>query len=164
MKRLLYPILITLLFVGCKPTEKGYQAAYDAAKNKREAAAREQMLPAQGLQSDDGPQLRVVDGDSIYVLRAIMRTEDSKRAPAPWLLAVGVYRMSTNAKANAQRLQQAGYPRAVWLKGPENKWYTISDYARSLDSLKTMSRRFKNTHSDYPYIGLPASPVIINAF
>ena len=88
MKRLLYPILITLLFVGCKPTEKGYQAAYDAAKNKREAAAGEQMLPAQGLQSDDGPQLRVVDGDSIYVLRAIMRTEDSKRAPAPWLLTV----------------------------------------------------------------------------
>lgn len=164
MKRLLYPIMITLLFVGCKPTEKGYQAAYDAAKNKREAAAREQMLPAQGLQSDDGPQLRVVNGDSIYVLRAIMRTEDSKRAPRPWLLAVGVYRMSTNAKANALNLQQSGYPHAIWLKGPENKWYTISDGAETLDSLKVMSRRFKDTHPDSPYVGLPASPVIINAF
>ena len=164
MKRLLYPILITLLFVGCKPTEKGYQAAYDAAKNKREAAAREQMLPAQGLQSDDVPQLRVVNGDSIYVLRAIMRTEDSRRAPKPWLLAVGVYRMSTNAKANALNLRQSGYPQATWLKGPENKWYTISDGAETLDSLKVMSRLFKDTHPDYPYVGLPASPVIINAF
>lgn len=163
MKRLLFPILITLLFVGCKPTEKGYQAAYDAAKQKREAAAREQMLPTQGLQSDDGPQLRVVDGDSIYVLRAIMRTEDSKRAPNPWLLAVGVYRMSTNARANALNLQQSGYPRATWLKGPENKWYTITDGAETLDSLRVMSRRFKDSRPGYPYVGLPANPVIINA-
>lgn len=163
MKRLLFPILITLLFVGCKPTEKGYQAAYDAAKQKREAAAREQMLPAQGLQSDDGPQLRVVNGDSIYVLRAIMRTEDSKRADNPWLLAVGVYRMSTNAEANARNLRLSGYPRATWLKGPENKWYTISDGAETLDSLKAMSRQFKDTHPNYPYVGLPANPVIINA-
>ena len=72
--------------------------------------------------------------------------------------------MSTNAKANALNLRQSGYPQATWLKGPENKWYTISDGAETLDSLKVMSRLFKDTHPDYPYVGLPASPVIINAF
>lgn len=36
------------LFSACKPTERGYKNAYDAAVNKRAEAVREQMLPATG--------------------------------------------------------------------------------------------------------------------
>ena len=61
--------MVALMFVGCKPTENNYKAAYDAAVSKRQEVAKEQMRPASGLMSDDGPQLRVVDGDSVYVLR-----------------------------------------------------------------------------------------------
>lgn len=148
---------------GCKPTEKGYREAYDAAKAKREAAARDLMLPAEGLQSDDGPQLRVVDGDTLYVLRERLRTEDSKMPFRPWLLAVGVYKMNTNAKANAANLQAEGYGKATFMRGPENKWYTVADGASTLDSLRIMSKSFRQKHPYYPYVGLPASPVIINS-
>lgn len=161
---LMVVLLGAMALTGCKPTEKGYRQAYDAAKAKREAAAREQMLPVQGLQSDDGPQLRVVDGDSIYVLRERLRTEDSKRAPKTWLLAVGVYKMNTNARANAINLQADGYTDATWLRGPDDKWYTVAQGAGSLDSLRVMNREFKRRHRDYPYVGLPGAPVIINAY
>lgn len=163
--RLIISVMIMSAAVlwGCKPTEKGYQQAYDAAKARREAAAREQMLPAGGLQSDDGPQLRVMDGDSIYVLRERLRTEDSRPAPYPWLLAVGVYRMNTNAGANAENLRSEGYADATFLRGPEDKWYTIAQGASTLDSLIIMNRSFRKKHRDYPYVGLPAAPVIVNA-
>lgn len=156
-------VLALVSLAGCKPTEKGYRQAYDAAKAKREAAAREQMLPAEGLQSEDGPQLRVLDGDTVYVLRERLRTEDSKRAPRPWLLGVGVYKMNTNAKANAASLQAEGYADATALRGPEGKWYTVAAMAGTLDSLRVIGADFRRRHRDYPYVGLPAAPVLINA-
>lgn len=156
-------VLTVVALAGCKPTEKGYRQAYDAAKAKREAAVREQMLPAEGLQSLDGPQLRVMDGDSVYVLRERLRTEDSKHAPKPWLLGVGVYKMNTNAKANAANLQAEGYTDAAAMRGSEGKWYTVAAMAGTLDSLRVIGADFRRRHPEYPYVGLPAAPVLINA-
>ena len=98
-------VSVTLLFgvwlmSGCKPTEQGYRAAYDAARQKREAAAAEMMIPVSGLLSDDGPQRRIIDGDTLFVTKERVRGADGENLPR-WLLAVGVYRMDTNARAQA---------------------------------------------------------------
>ena len=59
MKHLLIFALLILLFTGCKPTEKGYKAAYDTALGKRESAYKEldANIPDGRLQEVDGAQL-----------------------------------------------------------------------------------------------------------
>ncbi len=150
-----------LALSSCKPTEKGYRQAYDAALNKREIARQENMLPAQGLRSDDGPQLRILDGDTVYVDRQILHTEDNKRPPKLWYMAVGVYKMDTNAKANVASLRQSGWKDAVTLKGLGGKWYAMAAPSSTLDSLRMESKRFEKKNKTYPYVGLPGKPVMV---
>lgn len=167
MKRLLYIILgaVALTSVtACKPTERGYKDAYDAAKRKRAEAAAEAMLPATGLQSVDGPQLRVIDGDSIYVSREQLRLPDGRRPAHSWYVAVGVYKMSTNAQANAKSLAGQGYKDAVALRASDSRWMTMAYGAGSLDSVRVAARMFKAEHPDYPFVGLPGCPVLVSAY
>lgn len=156
--------MLLVLFVGCKPTEANYRKAYEAAKSKREAAEREQMLPATGLQSDDGPQLRVIAGDSIYVSRGVFRGPKGEIPPAPWLLAVGTYKMHTNAEASVEALRAEGWKRALPMRDADDKWYAIAAGAPTLDSIRAVAADFRKKHPGYPYIGLPGSPVLISAF
>ena len=151
-----------LILTGCKPTERGYQQAYDAALQKREEAAREQMLPASGLLSDDGPQLRVVDGDSIYVLRERMFREGEKTPVKGWSVAVGQYKMATNARSGAAALRAQGLREAYAARVNMERWYVIAATVSTLDSARTVQAEFKRLHPRYPYIGLPASPILIN--
>lgn len=153
-----------MLITGCKPTEENYRKAYDAARNKREAAAREQMMPLQGLQSDEGPQLRIIGGDSIYVSRELLRGGNGEIAPSPWLLAVGTYKMSTNANANANALKTEGWHQALAMKNADGKWFAIAAGAPSLDSIRAIGRKFMESHKGYPYVGLPGSPVLISVY
>lgn len=148
---------------ACKPTEKGYREAYDAARNKRELARQENMLPATGLRSDDGPQLRIIEGDTIYVDRQILRTADGRKPEKKWYLAVGVYKMDTNAKASVTALHEKGWKEAVSLKGQGGKWYSMAVGAGTLDSIRTESAIFMEKNRNYPYIGFPGRPVIISA-
>ncbi len=148
-------VSVTLLFgvwlmSGCKPTEQGYRAAYDAARQKREAAAAEMMIPVSGLLSADGPQWRIT--------KERVRGADGEKLPL-WLLAVGVYRMDTNARAQAASLRGA----AMAVRGEGDRWYCVADTASGLDGIMAARKRFMASHPDFPYIGLPASPVIVNA-
>ena len=153
--------LAALLLVGCKPTEKGYQQAYDAALNKRQQAEQEQMLPTTGLLSDDGPQLRVVDGDSIYVLRERIFLPGDRSRIKGWSVAVGQYKMHTNATANAEQLRAGGYKHAYAARASMEKWFAIVRTVSTLDSAQRISREFRDAHREYPYVGLPGAPVII---
>ena len=101
--------MVALMFVGCKPTEKNYKAAYDAALARRQEAAKEQMRPAPGV-------LRVVEGASVYVLRERLRLLDGTRLPGKWSVCVGVFKMDTNAKAAVEDMRAEGYMDAVVAK------------------------------------------------
>lgn len=151
------------VFTSCKPTEKNYQAAYDAAKAKREAAEAEQMIPATGLLSDDGPRLRIVDGDSLYVSHDRIRVKSMKAAGIEvdnYSVGVSVYKMSTNAKAAATRLKEAGY-NAVAVETTGDRWYTVAGTFPTLNAASEFIKAFKERNPKYPYIGLPGSPVIV---
>lgn len=155
-------VVAALIFVSCKPTEKNYKAAYDAAKAKREAAAAEQMRPATGLLSDDGPQLRIVDGDSIFVLRERLRLPDGSRLPGKWAVAIGLYKMDTNAKASADVIREKGFNMAGIAKASQGRFFTIVSTRESLDSVRNDAKQFRKAFPEYPFIGLPGAPVMIN--
>ncbi|WP_300923893.1 MULTISPECIES: hypothetical protein [Muribaculaceae] len=154
--------LVALMFIGCKPTVKNYRAAYDAALAKREQAAAEQMRPATGLLSDDGPQMRIIDGDTLYVLKARLRLPDGTVPPGRWAVAVSLFKMDTNAKAAAAAVRDRGFDGATYLKASGGRYYTVSGVVSSLDSAAMEARRFDKAFPSYPYVGLPGAPVLIN--
>lgn len=154
--------LVAHILIGCKPTEKNYQAAYDAAQAKRAEAAAEQMRPATGLLSDDGPQRRVVNGDTIYVLSERTRALDGAKIPGRFSLVVGSYKMDTNAKASAADLISSGYSGAFAAKGFNGKYFTIVVTSSDMDSIRSESKKFQKKFPSYPYVGLPGAPVILN--
>lgn len=145
---------------GCKPTEKNYKAAYDAAKAKRQQAEAESMIPASGLMSFDGPRLRVFDGDSVYFQRQHLRPVADNVEINNYNVVVGQFKMHTNATAQADRLKEKGYD-SMAAKGTEDRWYCVAASCLTLDEARAFLKRFKSENKGYPYIGLPDAPVII---
>lgn len=163
MKKYLILIPIFLfLFVSCKPTEKGYKAAYDAALGKREAVKAYLDLenPEGSLQQVDGPQLKEVDGVKVYVLNQRIRPlEDGVSLPGNYNVAVGTYKMNTNCKAQSENLKNEGYD-AFPVKDTEGMYFTIAGSFNSLSEAVKFSEEFRKT-KDRVYVGLPQAPVII---
>lgn len=152
--------MAALTLPACKPTEKNYRAAYDAAKSKREAAEAEQMIPATGLLSDDGPELRIVEGDTLYVSRDRLRFGAGETFEGAYTVGVGVYRMDTNARAQAERLKEKGYDsRALQTSG--DRWYCTVGAFATVDEARAFIKEFRRKNSGYPYIGLPGAPVVL---
>lgn len=148
---------------SCKPTEKNYQAAYDAAKAKREAAEADMMLPGSGLISEDGPRLRIVNGDSLYVAHDRIRIkylQENNIELQPYSVAVSVYKMSTNARATASRLKEAGY-NSVVVETTNDRWYAVAGTFPTIGEAGEFIKAFKERNPKYSYIGLPSTPVIL---
>ena len=152
--------LAALMLPACKPTEKNYRAAYEAAKSKREAAEAEQMIPATGLLSDDGPELRVVEGDTLYVSRDRLRFGAGETLEGAFTVGVGIYRMDTNAKAQAEKLKEKGYD-ARALRTTGDRWYCTVGAFATVDEARAFIKEFRGSNRGYPYIGLPGAPVIL---
>ncbi|MDE7180103.1 MAG: hypothetical protein K2N88_02760 [Muribaculaceae bacterium] len=158
--RLISAALVALIFVGCKPTEKNYKAAYDSALAKREQAAAEQMRPASGLLSDDGPTMRVIEGDTIFVTRERIRLDNGERPSGQWAVAVALFKMDTNAKAIAADLREV-WPDASNVKGVQGHHYAVISTVETLDSARNAIRIFNDANPYWNYIGLPGAPVVI---
>lgn len=160
MKKLLMIMAIAAVALsGCKPTEKNYRAAYDAAINKRQSVA--DSLEADGLVSADGPRSRNVDGKDYYFLSEIMKAAEGYDALLAVNVAVAQFKMPTNARSGVEALREKGYD-ARLAKGMGDKWFII---AGSFDSIKEATEfidKFRSKNPSYSYIGLGADqPVII---
>ena len=147
---------------ACKPTEKGYQAAYDAAKNKREASISDLGvdLPAGAFQEVDGPQLKTVDGVQVYVLNERLKPETFfTELPGNYNVAIGKYKMITNSKKQAEELRKGGYEAFV-AKTSKDVYYTV---ASSFATLEEAVKFYQELQKDKKrvYVGLPEAPVII---
>lgn len=155
-------LVFALFFVGCKPTEKGYKAAYDAALGKREAAKADIgiELPDGALQQVDGAQLKEINGVKVYVQNQLIRPiEEGKKLPGRFNVAVGTYKMVTNCKSQAQSLIEEGYE-AFAAKDPEGMYYTIAGSFPNVEEAIKFYQNYKS-NPNRVYVGLPSSPVII---
>ena len=155
-------VVCVLLLVECKPTEKGYKSAYDAALGKRQAAMADLdvNLPEGALQQVDGAQLREVDGVKVYVLNQRLKPADpGMELPGNYNVAVGTYKMITNSRSQSQALIAEGY-KAFPAQEPDGMYYTI---AGSFDNLSEAVKFYESYRKgkDRVYVGLPDAPVII---
>ena len=154
--------LITLFLPACKPTEKGYKSAYDAALGKREAvkADIDVDLPEGALQDFDGAQLREVDGVKVYILNQRLKpVEEDMKLPGLFNVAVGTYKMITNCRAQSNALKEEGYE-AFPAQEPDGMYYTIAGSFATLSEAVKFYQDYKSA-KDRVYVGLPDSPIII---
>ena len=158
----LFCILAAMILVACKPTEKGYKAAYDAARGKREAvkADIDVDLPEGAFQAVDGPQLKEVDGVKVYVLnQRIKPAEYISQLPAEYNVAIGKYKMITNCRAQAEALREEGYE-SFPAEDTEEMFYTIAGSFPTLSEAVKFYQEYRK-EGNRVYVGLPESPVII---
>lgn len=143
---------------ACKPTEKNYRAAYDAAQAKRQAAAADDLIPAQGLQATDGPRLTTVGSSQIYTWSEPLKSTGFELGICN--MAVALYSMDTNARSLAERLQTEGY-RAGVVTNADGKFYVIASVTPTLEEAAAAVAEFEKRHSGFPYSGLPGAPLVL---
>lgn len=159
---LISALFISVVFYGCKPTEKGYKAAYDAALNKR--IKQEQDFDGNvaigKIQLPDGPQLRTINGHEIYFLgENIVPLPQTLVQIYNYNVAVGCFKMPTNCVALAEDLHNEGYE-SFAAKSVDEKYYTIVASFPTLDEAIDFSVKY-NESNKRSYVGLPEAPVII---
>lgn len=150
-----------LMLAGCKPTEKNYKAAYDAAMARRaadEATMLADMPDMMAAIDMDAPRRVDVGADTVLVKTKSLAPIDTFNM-LPYNVTVAIYKMSTNAKAHSERLRQEGYNSYV-LKDNEGQFYTVSEAFDSLEPTPASIRRYVETHKSDMYVGLPSSPVV----
>ena len=157
-------ILVSMAFVGCKPTEKNYKSAYDAAVNKRKAAEAldaDLGIPGGKLQQVDGPAIKVVNGDTVYIsvqhLKFVDGVENERHR---YNVAVSAYKMKTNCAALVSDLFAKGY-QAFGVQNPEGMFYVIAGSFSTLDEAAGFDKSFRVKEKNHVYSGLPSAPVII---
>ncbi|MDE5878051.1 MAG: SPOR domain-containing protein [Muribaculaceae bacterium] len=144
---------------ACKPTEKNYRAAYDAAQAKRQAAVADDFIPAQGLQSTDGPRLTTVGETQIYTWSEPLKSDDVKLGICN--IAVGLYSMDTNARSLAERLQSEGYSHAGVVTNGDGKFYVVAVVTTTLEEAAAAVAEFEKRHAGFPYSGLQGAPLVL---
>lgn len=164
MKKILMAAFTVSLLIGatgCKPTEKNYQAAYEAAQRKRAADANDadMGLPAKGLQQIGAPVAKTVNGHEV-----LTETKFLKRPGGEFMnkynVAVARYKMATNAKAQADRLTAEGY-RAFQAEGTEGWHYVIAGTFDTLAAAADLATGYARKNEPAAFVGLPGAPVVI---
>lgn len=154
-----------LLLAGCKTTEKNYQAAYEVAVKKKKSATSEPELgigEGQLLQTD-GPSKRVVGSREFYFERERLKAVDADGdAMRRYCVAVGVYKMKTNCKAQVADLAAKGYKSFVAVDG-EGKFYTIAAAFSTLEEAADFAAEYESKEKGAAYIGLPSAPLVIES-
>ncbi|MDE6478656.1 MAG: hypothetical protein K2L45_00175 [Muribaculaceae bacterium] len=169
MKKIINILMIAVLlgmFYSCKPTEKGYKQAYDAAKSKREQVDPDEDLLTGGhkLLSQESTNWRVIAGDSLQVQHMFLKPTEGAIWPqsGPYRLAVAMLKMTTNANSMLSDLKEKGSLKPVIATDGKNSYYIIAGSATYLDSLGNVLTTFKKENPGFQYIGMEKeSPLII---
>lgn len=166
LKELLCVCGIMLMAVGCKPTEKGYKDAYDAAKAKREYVDPDEALLTGGhrLLNDGASNWRAVGSDSLQIQHIAIHPENGEAWPqaGPYRLAVAMFKMTTNARSMLNDMKGKGTLRPVVATDGKDRYFIVAGSASKVDSLAPVLAEFKRLNPGFSYIGLtPTAPLII---
>ena len=169
MKKINFILMMTVLLglvYACKPTEKGYRQAYEAAKSKREQVDPDEELMTGGhkLLNQESTNWKIIAGDSVQVQHKFIKPiEDAKWPQAgPYRLAVAKLKMTTNAKSMLSDLQKKGKLNPVIATDGKDTYYIIAGSATYADSLGNVLATFKKDNPKFQYIGMEKEkPLII---
>lgn len=158
--------MLVFLMAGCKPTEKGYREAYDAAKSKREQKDPDEELLTGGhkLLSQEASNWRVIAGDSLQVQHMYLKPSGDEKWPqsGPYRLAIAMFKMTTNANSMLNDLKKKGSLKPVIATDGKDTYYMIAGSATYVDSLGNVLKTFRKENPGFQYIGMPQSaPVVI---
>lgn len=148
---------------GCKPSEKNYKAAYDATLRKREAARKmeQEIAPGVELVYENAPVRQTVEGMDIYVKTSHFRClEKGEPLPNPFMVAVGMYNLPTNARSQVADLKAQGYEGAVVMIDMQGRYFAMAASFGSLAEAANFVKTFQDKHHSMPYVGLEGSPVV----
>lgn len=165
--RILLTAVAGLLLMGaCKPTEKNYRAAYDAAKAKREYKDPDEELLTGGhrLLSDDATNWVVLGKDSLQTERIWLKPYDGSMWPqsGPYRLAVAMFKMSTNATSILDDLKKHKELTPIVAQDGQKRLFLIAGSATKPDSLGAVLTTFRKAVPDFTYIGMTDSqPMVI---
>ena len=142
---------------ACKPTEKGYKQAYEAAKSKREQVDPDEDLLTGGhkLLSQESTNWRVIAGDSLQLQHKFLKPLDGEKWPqsGPYRLAVALLKMTTNAKSILSDLQETGSLKPMVATDGKDTYYIVAGSASYVDSLGNVLTTFKKENPKFQYIG-----------
>lgn len=159
MKKILLAAMVAIVLTGCKPTEKNYRAAYDAAISKRQAA--DDALASDGLISEDGPRSRNINGKEYFFLQEFVKVADGYDKLKPVSVVVGKFKMSTNASSGVESLREKGYDASL-ARGLGDKWFIVAGSFDTLAEAAGFIDMFRNKNPKFSYIGIGVDqPAII---
>lgn len=153
---------------GCKPTEKNYQAAYDAAIRKRQSDSLA-MVPDVGghkVIAFDAPRIIAVGGSDIRIITCFTKPLDDLAAQFPkkrYSVAVGKYRMPTNARAQAESLVGSGFPDAVVVTDGRDVYYTVAARYDVLEQAAECVGKLMSMLPSSSFVGLEGEPLLIQS-
>lgn len=148
--------------MACKPTEQNYKNAYDIALKKKE----QQKQSADGTVKDftavAGPHKEKVGNREVYVSDVRVKTVDKDSAPDEGRLGVAIskFGMITNARRQANDLLESEPAVFVAVDGDSN-YYVLIGRCDDISEAADIADDFMSRHPDYPFIGLPDSPVAV---
>ena len=158
--------MLASLMAGCKPTEKGYREAYDAAKSKREQKDPDEELLTGGhkLLGQEASNWRVIAGDSLQVEHKFLKPMGDAKWPqsGPYRLAIAMFKMTTNANSMLADLKKKGSLKPVIATDGKDTYYMIAGSATYVDSLGNVLKTLRKENPGFQHIGLDNQrPIII---
>lgn len=163
MKKIILVLgVVLVVLTGCKPTEKNYRSAYDAAVAKREKATADANLPAD-LILEDGPKKEKIGDLEVATLNERLSPVDNGDALGMVNVAVAQFKMPTNARSGAEALKEKGFQARV-VKATGGRYFLLAGSYADFDAALECAARFRKAYPDYPYIGFQGEPVFIRTY
>lgn len=160
--------LLLLAGSGCKPTEKGYRQAYDAAKAKREYVDPDAELLTGGhkLLDEKATNWKIIGSDTLQVQHMALTPEEGSHWPqsGPYRLAVAKFKMNTNSRSLLRDITGKAGITPVMASDGKGGHYIIAGSATYPDSLAHVLATFRKENPGFRNIGLtPEAPLIVVA-
>lgn len=154
-----------LMLYGCKPTEKNYKAAYDAAMSKQPVVDDALEVDVEDLITVDGGRKETINGVTLLFIPETVKPTDSDNAKGEGGVgvAIGKYDMPTNARSQAKMLSETEPEAQVCTNGKGTYYVVVKRVGNSAEAADYISG-FKQRHPGYPFVGLDGLPAIVTVF
>lgn len=160
MKRKIYFLVsvcaLLLPLVSCKPTEKNYRAAYEAAKGKRETVDTDADILNSGRIDEPSS-----NEEKVREFKVETRHFNPGDDIADYMFVIARYGMSTNAEAHAASLRDKKLHAHAVTLGPE-EWYVVAASFPDVEAAQEFGRKYESKHQSEKWIGL-TEPFILHA-